>query len=262
VKSARFRATTRGMRGLVLFFAVASIAVACGGATASDCPAQAQLGRGVACTSPGLTCPYTVTIPGCNGASSTSASSCDCRSGLWNCPEVGPPKCPTDGGGACVDGTTQPAGDGCNTCTCMNGQWGCTLMDCIDAGPPPSSDPGQITCAGAPCSVPAHYCCDDATADGGTEKCVPASTSACGGLRRACDEAADCGGGQVCCIPPNAAPFVAYNAQCAVTCKNDPLSYQLCKTDQECENGLTCVTQVCHGKEIRSCGPLPANRCQ
>jgi hypothetical protein len=144
----------------------------------------------------------------------------------------------------------------------MNGQWGCTLMDCIDAGPPPSSDPGQITCAGAPCSVPAHYCCDDATADGGTEKCVPASTSACGGLRRACDEAADCGGGQVCCIPPNGAQFVAYNAQCAVTCKNDPLSYQLCKTDQECENGLTCVTQVCHGKEIRSCGPLPANRCQ
>jgi hypothetical protein len=244
------------MRGIVLFLAVASIAVACGGATASDCPGQSQLGRGVACTTGGLTCPYTLTTLGCGGTSSTSASSCTCANGLWDCPEVGPPQCPADGG-TCVNGATKPAGDGCNTCTCMNGQWGCTLMAC-----PAPSDPGKITCAGAPCDVPANYCCDGAAADGGTQKCVPLSVSSCGDLRRACDEAADCNGGQVCCIPPNNAPFVAYNAQCAPTCKNDPLSYQLCKTDAECENGLTCVTQLCHGKEIRSCGPLPASRCQ
>lgn len=249
------------MRAIFLFVTVTAIAVACGGATSSDCPAQAQLGRGVACTTAGLTCPYTLTISSCSGPPSTSARTCTCTSGFWDCPEVGPPMCPSDGG-VCADGATKPAGDGCNTCTCMNGQWGCTLMYCTDAGPPPTSDPGQITCAGAPCSVPANYCCDGATADGGTEKCVPGFTSSCGGLRRACDEALDCPGGQVCCIPPDAAPFIAYNAQCAATCKNDPLSYQLCKTDLECENGLTCVTQICHGKEIRSCGALPASRCQ
>ena len=132
------------MRALFLFFTVTAIAVACGGATASDCPAQAQLGRGVACTTSGLTCPYTLTISSCSGPPSTSARTCTCTGGLWDCPEVGQAKCPSDGG-TCTDGATKPAGDGCNTCTCMNGQWGCTLMYCTDAGPPPTSDPGQIT---------------------------------------------------------------------------------------------------------------------
>src|SRR5262245_28555368 len=74
-----------------------------------------------------------------------------------------------------------------------------------DAG---ASDPGNVTCNGGPCASADHYCCDDFAQ--GAESCVPASVSSCGGLRRVCDEAADCPSPQVCCIPPNAAIALAY----------------------------------------------------
>jgi hypothetical protein len=132
-----------------------------------------------------------------------------------------------------------------------------------DAAPPlegDAPDPGSVVCDGLPCASLDHYCCDDNMA--GTEKCVPDQVSACAGFRRKCDEAADCPGGQVCCIPPNAAPFIAYTTFCVASCTFDPLAYQVCKTDAECEKGMACVTQPCHGETIQSCGPLPANRCQ
>ena len=92
-----------------------------------------------------------------------------------DCPPGGCADSGTDSG-TCTNGQTKPAGDGCNTCTCMNGTWGCTLMACVDSGPP--VDPGNVPCAGGPCAVPGNYCCDTPTLDGGVEKCVPDSTSA------------------------------------------------------------------------------------
>ncbi len=232
---------------------IAVVAAACGGSVGTDCPAN-DPGSGAACTTNGASCTYRK--PDWCGASNT----CTCNKGVWNC-------VPTGGGcydaGKCIEGSTRPAGDGCNTCTCMNGTWGCTLIACVDGGAP-KPDPLNVTCAGAPCAVPGNYCCDTPTLDGGVEKCVPDSTSSCAGLRRACDEAADCAGvtgTKVCCIPPNAAQLVAYNAQCTLSCKGDPFAYQLCKTTAECENGQACVTQTCNGYTISTCGPIPANRC-
>lgn len=244
------------MRHALLFlFAVgasALVAAACGGSVASDCPAT-QPTAGAACPTSDSVCPYAASC-------STDPIKCTCSGSKWSC--TYPPGGCADSG-VCKNGDTKPAGDGCNSCTCMNGTWGCTLMACVDSGPP--VDPGNVPCAGGPCAVPGNYCCDTPILDGGVEKCVPNSTSACGGLRRACDEAADCAGvtgTKVCCIPPNAAQLVAYNAQCVLTCKGDPFAYQLCKTTAECENGEPCVTQLCNGYSISTCGPIPANRCK
>lgn len=231
--------------------AIALVPAACGGSVASECPAS--LPEGAACSITEV----------CNYPSSCSVdpTKCTCVNGKWSCQH--PAGGCADAGTKCTNGDTRPAGDGCNTCTCMNGTWGCTLMACVDSGTT-NSDPGNIPCGGAPCAVPGGYCCDTPTLDGGVEKCVPATTSSCAGLRRACDEAADCAGvtgAKVCCIPPNAAQLVAYNAQCVLSCKGDPFAYQLCKTSAECENGQACVTQTCAGHVISSCGPIPANRC-
>jgi hypothetical protein len=169
-----------------------------------------------------------------------------------------------DGGGVCTPGETHKID--CNTCTCMqNGQWACTGLACIDSGPGPMSDPGVVTCAGAPCKVPGNYCCDQALVPTpSTQKCVPDSTSACGGLRQACDEAADCNSGDVCCVPPNANIRIALDAQCSPkgSCKDATYAPQLCRTSAECDNGQSCVQQLCLGAVVWSCGGIDPKRCQ
>ena len=125
-----------------------------------------------------------------------------------------------------------------------------------DAG----SDPGVVDCNGTPCASNGSYCCVEPPP--GTIRCVPETTSSCGGLRRQCDESADCPTGEQCFIPPNAAIFVAYNTTCAAFVPGDPYSYQVCKSSAECVNGQPCVAQNCRGQIIRTCGPIPAQRCQ
>ncbi len=145
----------------------------------------------------------------------------------------------------------------------------------IDGGPPvfdsgsldgAVSDPKSITCNGMPCAVPANYCCDEGMfPNPGPQKCVPNTTSSCGGRRRSCDETADCNSGDVCCIPPNAALALSYNSLCvlAANCSGmDPYSYRMCKSSLECPVNVTCVTQPCHGYVISTCGGIPAQRCQ
>lgn len=171
----------------------------------------------------------------------------------------------SEGGGACTPGDTRKVD--CNTCTCAaDGRWACTGLACVDAMPPlPVSDPGFVTCAGAPCAVPADMCCDASLVPmSSTQKCVPQTMSACGVLRRTCDEAADCGGGQVCCIPPNANIQIALNAQCEAkgSCKDPTYFPQLCKTSAECDNGMACVMQTCLGAVVWTCGGIDPKRCQ
>ncbi len=132
-----------------------------------------------------------------------------------------------------------------------------------DATTGSSSDPGVVTCNGSPCDTATSYCCDETTVPPNGQRCVSNSVSSCGGLRRRCDEAADCTGGQVCCIPPNAAMRVAYTTVCSKgPCTDDVLNYQVCKTSAECTNGQPCVTQQCAGYEMRTCGSLPVERCR
>jgi len=169
----------------------------------------------------------------------------------------------SDGGGGdssqqCTNGQTKKID--CNTCTCMNGTWACTAMACLDGGPTPPSDPGSVLCSGGPCASVDHFCCDQQ----GVESCrsLP-QPGTCAGPQRVCDEAADCPGGDVCCIPPNANIVVAYFTQCQKTCGiDDPYIYQVCKTSAECQNGKPCIGQPCQGKMIYTCGgQIPAKRC-
>ena len=170
-------------------------------------------------------------------------------------------------GGECVPGATRKLD--CNTCFCQgDGHWACTGIACIDGGPPgplPVSDPGLVTCAGAPCKVPGNYCCNTGlTPMPSAQKCVPDITSACGGLRVMCDESADCTNGDVCCVPPNANIRIALNAQCSPkgSCKDPTYFPQLCKTNAECDNGQPCVSQICLGALVWSCGGVDPKRCQ
>jgi hypothetical protein len=126
--------------------------------------------------------------------------------------------------------------------------------------PDASPDPGSVQCNGVACDSATSYCCVERPP--GTTRCVPQSTSSCGGLRRQCDEAADCPSGEQCLIPPNAALAIRLDTTCGVASPNDPVVHQVCKSSTECVNGQPCVAQTCQGEIVRTCGPIPARRCQ
>lgn len=186
----------------------------------------------------------------------TELADCPCEHGIWNCPAT---QC-TDAGPECIDGQTRQID--CYMCTCSELRWNCTPKNCFDSDARSSlSDPGNVQCDGKPCAVADHFCCDQKNA----ASCMPRPRpGTCAGPQRECDEAADCADGNVCCIPPNQAVTLAYFATCAKTCGlNDPFSYQLCKTDSECENGKPCIGQPCLGTMIGNCGgSIPQQRCQ
>lgn len=127
--------------------------------------------------------------------------------------------------------------------------------------PPDGGDPGSVPCGDQACAVPDNVCCD-ARELGGALRCVPQSVSSCSGLRRQCNEAADCSPGQVCCIPPNAAVRLAYNAQCLPRGEcGGPYWIQLCSGDAECA-GARCTVQSCVGASIAACGEIRTERCR
>jgi hypothetical protein len=130
--------------------------------------------------------------------------------------------------------------------------------DAGGGGPPPipvpdggsKSDPGSVTCGGAPCDVSkGNFCCVEAADGGGSgsgkETCEPPN-SVCNGLSRKCNEASDCNGG-VCCqaIVGIALPG---STSCESSCPN---AFQTCRTDGECGGDSDaaalkrCVPQIC-----------------
>ena len=121
---------------------------------------------------------------------------------------------------------------------------------------PPVSDPGHVECGGAPCATPGNYCC--ATTDGTTQRCLPDTVSSCGDLRRRCDEATDCSGNDVCCVPPGP-PANGYGAICARACV--PTYPQLCRTDAECPRNRQCRGQICGGQLVYACGTISSWLC-
>jgi hypothetical protein len=48
----------------------------------------------------------------------------------------------------CEEGTSRPAGDGCNTCLCEDGEWSCSVMGCLECtdGETRPADDGCNTC--------------------------------------------------------------------------------------------------------------------
>jgi hypothetical protein len=172
-------------------------------------------------------------------------------------------------GGAGNDGTTGSDGAGGDGTTGNDGSSGDGTMGNdggtgsdgssndgstgVDGGSP--SNPGQVTCGTASCDIDAgQSCC--VHIDGGSA-CVANMPGTCtGGLRKRCDEAADCPMGQICCYEIGGAGI---NTACATTCNTRP---QACKTTSECKNdGGMCAVHQCQGMlsgfSIESCSGLP-----
>ena len=98
----------------------------------------------------------------------------------------------------------------------------------------PSADagtPGVIECAGTPCTIagfPTNICCYG----GLTTSCLPSFPGCANfGSPIACDDSADCEGGQVCC------GGLPLGFSCVASCTS---GVQLCRTDDECGSGHTC----------------------
>jgi hypothetical protein len=107
------------------------------------------------------------------------------------------------------------------------------------------SNPGQVSCGEAECSLPAEACCATLT----TTTCQAPGASCEGGVQR-CDEAADCESGDVCCLrlDPDKP-----EATCEAGCIRGSSRLQICKTDAECAEG-TCYVNRCAGGVIyRAC---------
>lgn len=88
--------------------------------------------------------------------------------------------------------------------------------------------PGVIACAGTPCTIAGtipNVCCSG----GLTSSCLPQFPGCVQfGVSYACDDAADCANGNICCGS-------TLGASCAKTCTGN--QFQLCRTNDECKAG-------------------------
>ncbi len=143
------------------------------------------------------------------------------------------------GGGACVDGDTKPADDGCNTCGCIDGEWACTAIGCSgDDGPAPVCEDGQQMpapdgCNTCECFEGAWACTDMGCSNDDAPVCedgdlMPApdgcNTCTCEGGQWGCSEM-ECGqgwfGDEILVCDPGA-PQDGQNVN-SVTIENDVL---------------------------------------
>ncbi len=118
----------------------------------------------------------------------------------------------------------------------------------IDAADASKSAPGTIDCFGVTCdlNVNQHCCYERATAaDGGPPVC--AKTCGFGALIATCDEKRDCAPGEACCV------LGAYNVGCSNSCGNNE---RLCRVDDDCLPGSSCIYVPCRGTMLGICGPL------
>lgn len=107
-----------------------------------------------------------------------------------------------------------------------------------------ASTPGKVPCGDKECDAPGNVCCSS------TSLCLAAGLvdeKYC--LPVACDEAADCGDGQSCCLDNGKRP----QSYCASTCRFGDT--KLCQSNEEC-GGSTCQTYTCPGF-----GARPFNAC-
>jgi hypothetical protein len=100
--------------------------------------------------------------------------------------------------------------------------------------------PGVISCAGLPCRSdmsPVNTCCL-----GGFQgtTCEPEIVACAfyGAHAFHCDDAADCGGGAICCAVSTAGLI---SADCLTECTTTSTSVQLCRTHGECPEGRECA---------------------
>jgi hypothetical protein len=119
-------------------------------------------------------------------------------------------------------------------------------------GSSPQAD-GGVPCGAGTCAALTQTCC---IAADGTETCTAAGPNACGAAtEKRCTGATQCGAGTVCC-----ATFTAtfIGSTCVTKCSGARKT--LCESSAECAGG-SCVTNVCSGKTVRTCGAVPAGQC-
>lgn len=122
----------------------------------------------------------------------------------------------------------------------------------VDGGLP--CDGLHVACGNLQCDAGTQVCCIN---DGGTkETCTPVQQdggkpppNVCTATKMACDEAADCPSGQICC------GFVGsgggFNTACQASCGT---GLQFCHGSAECSSGSCTVMPNCHGVTIETCG--------
>jgi hypothetical protein len=182
-----------------------------------------------------------------SGSSSGGSSGSSGGSGSGSGSSSGSTTPEPDGSGPVGDGGTPVTGEGG-----PDGS-GTSTIPVPEGGAP--SDPGSITCNGAPCDVSTgHTCCYTKTDAGASEVCNPPNT-ACDTTPTSrtltCNEASDCNGG-VCCQS-----IVGVALQGDTSCLGagksctPGTSFQVCRTDAECAQNSDggalkrCIPQVC-----------------
>jgi hypothetical protein len=140
-----------------------------------------------------------------------------------------------------------------------------------DGGLLPST-PGSVRCGSFVCA-PGYQCCVNRQGSPASTGCGWRSANSCRLDARTCDEIADCGPGELCCIgvrydyqAPTLESYCQYQSTTfreiqMTTCDR---GYNIaCGSDDDCNavSAPPCVAQRCRGDVVQTCGRLPANWC-
>jgi hypothetical protein len=128
----------------------------------------------------------------------------------------------------------------------------------VDAGSP---TPNAVSCGNATCTPATQVCC---TTQQGAQTCEPlAGGCPAQTVPQTCDDRSDCKAGEVCCIGTKGTGGPGGFGNPVVECKANSCGTiqgfavpQLCKTNAECTQGLTCVSEPCSGRTISTCGGI------
>jgi hypothetical protein len=162
------------------------------------------------------------------------------------CDEMCATECPTDPNciSSCVCSTVVDAGG-------FDPQAGDQPGSCSPPADGLACSPGEVECAnGTMCPVSgAGQCCESMTAGAA---CQTLGTE-CDGSLITCNEAADCGPGEICCISATGTTTATVSCQPGPTCPAGGLAYaQICRSNNECPGG-SCSLWNCEGTTIEAC---------
>ncbi|HEX7666414.1 MAG TPA: hypothetical protein VF407_17935 [Polyangiaceae bacterium] len=131
--------------------------------------------------------------------------------------------------------------------------------------------PGTIRCGDTDCDKATQDCCIAHDVTPATNGCAKKGQIQCNGtqVRRECDEEADCNPDEFCC----AADVEGLPVSIGMYCVNPKLNGMppgcglgelvACSSDADCDavGQPACVSQVCRGNVLQTCGLLPSSWC-
>lgn len=116
--------------------------------------------------------------------------------------------------------------------------------------------PGVIACGITTCATP-DFCCGDFASP--TATCVPTTATCPAASELHCDEKADCGGNNVCCLGPDQYATNLPTAECKPGCAGGGKA-TLCSSTADCSVGL-CTPISCKGRSLATCGGVVPGVC-